>query len=243
MKFKPYKIKESLLAVLVVGLCACAVPAMHLDGSFRESADAFAVSGRQGLMLKQQISFGEFSTGIIDRDWDTTSSVELMGVRSQQQRSGFRFNVLQAGENIAQVNCGAGGDQTQVDASPILGDNARWIVDAEAFLDCSVLEWGATQNWQLQLYRSLEDQGLRGYYFPLGLESSEVYEVLATTELENGWRIGEAVGFLIFSQARQIAAVQMMGDGGVWLDRGLNAGDRQRLATLSAILLAYRPVE
>lgn len=236
--------KTRILSLLLAGalLVGCAAPMMRLDAEFARAADYLPASGRQGWLIRQQIGFGDFTTNIIDRDWDSTGSVEILGVSNQQRRSGYRFSLSRQQQSIASVDCRSGGDAAHIDIKGVLGGDAQWIFEAEDFLSCTILPWGQAQNWQLELYQQLGDHSLRGYFYRAGSVVAP-YEILGSVAHGSAWTPGEQVGFLIFDRGVQVAAVQSSGQGGVWLERSLNAADQGQLAALAAALLAYQPVE
>ncbi|MBD2859120.1 hypothetical protein IB286_08865 [Spongiibacter sp. KMU-158] len=238
--------KAKVLTVVLAGLLgACSMPMMQIDASFAQVAEYYLVTGRQGLMLKQQIRFADVETSKIDRDWNSTTTVEVLGVSSQKRRTGYRFSVLQNGENTARVDCSSGGDMSQVDVSSVFGKNTSMVLDAVDFLQCSLLKWGETKNWQLDLIQSYDGKEMRGVLRPAVYSNAPApYEILGVSEIEGfDWALGEQVGFEVFKQGRQLMAVQLMGNGAVWLAPDLNADERRFMTSLALAMLAYQKVE
>lgn|GEM_PF-3211623 len=233
--------KKSILLWMFAVLVGCTTPNLLLDGGFLATADYFPVTGRQGWLINQRLGFASFVTGKVGRDWDKTSTLEIGDFESVRQAGAYRFSFSDGVDNVAQLDCKSGEDSDHVNLRGVLGGDAKWIVDAESFLNCSLLEWGETVAWKLVM--SANDEHLRGYLFS-SKEAMPVYEVLGTDELEgSAWPVGKIVGYLVYRDGLQLAAIQVMNEGGVWIDSKLSPVERRRLASLAAALLLYSPSE
>ncbi|MBU1832816.1 MAG: hypothetical protein ACJA1I_002658 [Zhongshania marina] len=233
--------KVILLMSAVVLLAACTTANLLLDSRFLASADYFPVTGRQGWLLNQRLGFGTFVSGKVDRDWDTTDTLAIGSFESVRQAGAYRFSFSDGEDNVAQLDCKNGDDTDHVNLRGMLGGDARWIVDGDSFLNCSILEWGETFSWKLLM--SSKGELLRGYLYSEN-KALPVYEVLSSVELEGAaWAIGEIAGYLVYRDGVQVAAIQVVNEGGVWVGNRLPLIERRRLASLAAALLLYRPSE
>lgn len=60
-------------------MTACAPVKIGVSDSLKQANDEYKVAGRQGVLIKQKLSFGEFNTTVISRSW-TRGSGSKFGI-------------------------------------------------------------------------------------------------------------------------------------------------------------------
>jgi hypothetical protein len=70
--------KRLLSIIGVTLLFSCSVPKVMTESSFRQEAESYSVKGRNGLMIKQKLSFGEYQTGFVKRGWTSSYRVPFI---------------------------------------------------------------------------------------------------------------------------------------------------------------------
>src|SRR5690349_13711260 len=78
--------KWMLSAILVtIFLIGCTPMKLSVSEDLKASHDEYTVKGRQGILIKQKLSFGEFNTSRVKRSWTKGSSARYgIGTRNAQ---------------------------------------------------------------------------------------------------------------------------------------------------------------
>jgi len=182
------------------------------------------VSGRQGVLVNQRLSFGPYATGEVSRS--ATRGRELRDVL--QSHAGdysqrYSFSLARAGTKVADVDCTAEGSAAQT-----LG--VTWQMDRR--LQCSVTAPdGERRTLVLDASR---DEPLDG-----GMMGSEGFQVDGSNRVGGG-RVSGTAGYTLKHGGTPVAAVDVMNDGAVYL---AGAGDDVVAAVAAALLLYQDPLQ
>jgi hypothetical protein len=68
------RIAFALTSAIVASIISCSTPKLGLTGTDWNEKEMLEVQGRQGLLIKQRLSFGQYATQKVDRSWTKESS-------------------------------------------------------------------------------------------------------------------------------------------------------------------------
>ena len=218
--------KKSTIAVsLFIPLAAaCSTVAYPLPGELASVAP-MAVSGRQGVMVNQRLSFGPWATGEVDRSATRTAELrDQLDSHAADVTQRYTFSLDRAGAKVAEVECTAEGR-----AASTLG--VTW--ESRRALHCAVTPADGERH-TLQL-ESSRDRPLAGQVVgPAG------YRVAGSDRVGAGRVTGTAGYTLTRIGGPAVAAVDVMNDGAVYL---AGAADDVVAAVAAALLLYQDPLQ
>jgi len=110
-----------ILPVLISGMMIACTPArMAVDGSQWNSKEELPVKGRQGILIKQKLSFGNYHTVSVKRSWTKGNAVfagwawgrpgyedyaRIIGTEYSNRKQSIRFEMTDAMANESSVFC------------------------------------------------------------------------------------------------------------------------------------------
>ena len=213
--------KRSIVPFLFLPLAAaCGTVGYAVPGELSTVAP-MRVSGRQGALLHQRLSFGPYATSEVNRS--STRGTEVTDVlRSEgaEYAQRYRFSLARAETRVADVDCTAEGSG----ASTL---TVTWRL--KRVLTCTITAPdGALRTLHLE---SSRDQPLSGR-----VTGSEGFSVDGS-DRSSGGRVAVTAGFTIARDGgTPVAAVDVLNDGAVYM---AGAGD-DVVATVAAALLLYQ---
>ncbi|MBF0470819.1 MAG: hypothetical protein HQL48_05535 [Gammaproteobacteria bacterium] len=233
----------ALLLLFAVGT-GCHQAVMELDPQFSAKADQYAVSGRQGLMLKEKVSFGPYSSGEVDREWDSIGQWQLFGYHSATQDGGFRFQLEGGGGTPWRVECHNRATLREMSLDLLLGENWSWVVESNNRFSCGFTRSGESseRGWLMALAESGNGTPLGGMIGRSdGLRSWKIEGI----DRLQGAAIATAAanGFTITGDHGALAAVEIINEGRVWIAKTVQGEDRDLLAAAALAMLLYREPE
>ena len=205
-------------------LAGCRTARMPVPAALA-TAERYAVEGRQGLKVGEQLRFGPFEAREIDRTWVRGGDLEVVGLEFNRRLQRYAF-VLQGGaaERWA-VSC-----ETTLRRRIIDGEDIQTTLRDRSKLDCT-LEGGRAERWTLSL-SDRRDQPLAG---TLSSGATDL-AVRGTKKLAGGLPAESTTGYEIGMGDQPVAAVEVIGDGAVWLTQ-TDGVPRDVLAAVAAALL------
>jgi hypothetical protein len=213
--------KSSIVLFFSVSLsAACGTVAYPLPAELAAVAP-LRVSGRQGVLVHQRLSFGPYATGEVSRSSTRGTEVsDVLDSHGGDYRQRYSFALSRDGAKVADVECTAEGSGAQT-------LSVTWRL--KRVLNCKVTAPdGSLRTIQLE---SSRDEPLAGR-----VTGSEGFEVAGSSRVGGG-RVSGTAGYTITRGDRvPVAAVEVINDGAVYLPA---AGD-DVLATLAAALLLYQ---
>lgn len=184
-----------------------------------------AVSGRQGVLVNQRLSFGAYATDPVRRSW-TRGTEESGEFRTDhgEYRQRYQFALNRGGAKVADVNCLAEGEGAQT-------LNVQWM--AKRTLECEVtMASGALRTIMLE---SSRDRPLSGR-----VTGDPAYAVTGSDRVTGG-RVGGTAGYTIArDNGGAVAAVDVSNAGAVYLQ---GAQDDAVAAVAAALLLYQDPLQ
>ncbi|HET7230001.1 MAG TPA: hypothetical protein VFJ16_08375 [Longimicrobium sp.] len=210
-----------LVAALALPLAsACGTVGYAVPGELSAVA-AVPVSGRQGVLVNQRLSFGAYSTDPVRRSF--TRGTEESGEFATdhgEYRQRYQFALNRGGAKVADVSCNAQGAGAQT-------LNVQWL--AKRTLECDVnLASGAMRTITLE---SSRDRPLSGR-----VTGDPAFAVTGSDRMARG-RIDGTAGYTIaHDNGSPAAAVDVSNAGAVYLQ----GGEDDALAAVAAALLLYQ---
>jgi hypothetical protein len=184
-----------------------------------------AVSGRQGVLVNQRLSFGAYATDQVRRSW-TRGTEESGEFRTDhgEYRQRYQFALNRGGAKVADVNCLAQGEGAQT-------LNVQWM--AKRTLECEMtMAGGALRTIMLE---SSRDRPLSGR-----VTGDPAYAVTGSDRVTGG-RVGATAGYTIArDNGAAVAAVDVSNAGAVYLQ---GAEDDAVAAVAAALLLYQDPLQ
>lgn len=213
--------KRSIVLSLVLPLgAACGTVRYPLPAELATVAP-LRVSGRQGVLVNQRLSFGPYATGEVNRSSTRGTEVtDVLASHGGDYRQRYSFSLARDGTKVADVACLAEGSGAET-------LTVTWRL--KRVLQCNVT---APDGGLRTLYlESSRDQPLAGR-----VTGSEGFEVAGSNRVGGG-RVSGTAGYTITRGDRTpVAAVEVMNDGAVYMA----AGGGDVLAAVAAALLLYQ---
>lgn len=212
------------LALLAMG---CRTAQMPVPDSLA-SAERMPVQGRQGWKIKEHLRFGAFEAHTIDRSWVRGSDLQVLIFEGNRRKQQYTFLLRERTADRWRVSCNA-----------YLRKRTLHIGIGEADLlnrsemGCRLHALGDPEAaWALRLdergERPLEGHLSRG---------NDQWAVRGTRKLAGGLPAESTTGYQIGEADHPMGAVEVIGNGAVWLDASVTPDQRGVLAATAAALL------
>lgn len=179
-------------------------------------------------MADESFQLGAFAVTEVDRDWTSTSDVEMFGFTQGRTTGGFSFHTSGEGASHVGVCTTEVNDNSQDLGGGVTFSNERQSVgcfcragDEVAFL---AVRAATTSKYQGEVTIGPTRYKITGVY-----------------ERESGPDSGDPTGYRVDSDTGPIGAADVIKPGRVWISRTLPADQRSPLVCLFAGLLLYQP--
>lgn len=234
---------------------------MGLSPDLNSDAAVYAVSGRNGVMIKQRLSFGPYTTPFVKRSWINTRN-DVYGASTGTPGGPDYRNIISAehmrkkqtvsfalsdGAEQATAYCvtrfNADGLQIGLYKNSVLNTGVQvwnWLQTENLFY-VQVYTNADEKPWELVLDNRAAQGASKKYTGVFAKSENEYYTIRPSTQIEQGGQVRQmpfgSVGFEILdSQGRPVAAVSRMEKGTVYLGN-LSQKEKLLLATLCTALL------
>lgn len=199
---------------------ACSTVGYVVPGELAAVAPV-AVSGRQGVLVNQRLSFGGYQTDEVRRSWTRgTEEHDVLASSLGEYRQRYQFALHRGGAKVADVACTAQGSGAQT-------LDVTWL--SKRTLDCEVTMDGG----ELRMVRldSSRDRPLSGR-----VTGDPALDVTGSDRVKGG-RIDGTAGYTIArANGSPVAAVDVANAGAVYMP----AGQDDAVAAIAAALLLYQ---
>ncbi|MET0394688.1 MAG: hypothetical protein ABW019_16200 [Chitinophagaceae bacterium] len=256
----------ALSAALLIS--SCATPKISVSDDLKDNHDEYTVKGRQGILVNQKLSFGEYRTQRVKRSWTKGSSTysgfgfgypgteDYTNIISNEyiRRKQTVFFSLEDAKQKSEVYC-----TSRFNAKEFtLGKNENSLLNI--VLDIFG-KGGSSDNkfyvqiytgenetpWQMMIDNQAAQAQAKSYTGILARGKDRFYTIVPVTRLEMKGRSGNilagSVGFEFRDQANKtVAAVSMLDKGMVFLGK-TDAEERFLLANACAALLLQQNIE
>jgi len=228
--------KWIFLLVAMLALTACTVPFMQIDPALSRSAEAMPVSGRQGWLINQQLSFGEFQSGPVKRSWTTGYNIPFV-VRFSGAKEKLGFTVRDASGTTAELFCL--GKLREIDL-PVLNKAFEVNLKTTDVFTCAIAPVNSLGDDSFEFYSENLNQNPRFDEITGQLQGPGLDIALRPVgKLEGGqtsWNT-TALGFELQQDGNTIAAVETLNNGRVWISPELPASQQLIVAGVASALL------
>jgi len=252
----------SALTTTVI-LVGCATAKMAVNDDLKPAYDEYSVKGRQGILVKQKMSFGEYSTNTVHRSWTKGSSsrsgigytdpfrqewINIISVKYTDKNQTIRYE-MNSGALQSEVYCVSRFNAEDLE----IGRNPNSILNIGMDLAGSGIKISSmyyaqiftspTENrpWELVLDNHAAQAERNTYIGRLAKSRDEYYDIVPVSKLEIKGKTGNtfagSIGFEFRNKyGKTVAAVSLMDKGMVYLGK-TTAEERFLLANACTALL------
>lgn len=258
--------KYFFILSILLGVIACSPAKIAVDDVGWDQKEELAVKGRNGFLIKQKLSFGEFKTTTVKRSWTKGSSwgfgigvndwVEQVGIEFSRRKQTVRFHLTDATGNESQVTALAKARWTDLtigrnpnSALNIIGDLLQ-IGDAGS--STYAVRIATSQNaepWEMIIDNNAAQRNAKTYKGVLAKGKSEYYIITPVYKLMNkqgkavALPFGGSVGFEFQKpDGGTVAAVSLIDNGVVYFNK-LSTDEKFLLANAAAALLLQQQLD
>ncbi len=225
--------KGWLLFSMSLVMLSCTTPEMLVDKSLQEESMVYEVSGRNGWLVNQTLSFGEYFTGKVNRSWTKGYDYPFI-VRFTGAKEKLSYSIQDGQANAAEVFCLAKlreqdlrlfHEYFDVNLNTKDAFSGSVIVNKTEAYDFFLANLNQN-NW-------FKDAG--GYIQGV----NERVEIRAVERLSNNQKSTgtQALGFEFVLKGKVIGAVETLNRGRIWMRQDLEASQKLVLAGVASALL------
>jgi hypothetical protein len=208
-------------------LAGCRTAQMPVPDALAAS-ERLPVVGRQGWKIKEHLQFGSYEAHTIDRSWVRGSDLQVIIYEGNRRKQQYTFYLREGTADRWRVSC-----QAYLRKRSLQGGGTEIDLMNRSEVGCRLHELGSADgSWELKLdergERPLEGQLTRG---------DEQWEVRGTRKLAGGLPAESTTGYEIGGAERPLGAVEVIGNGAVWLHEEAAPDQRAVIAAAAAALL------
>lgn len=253
---------------IAAAFASCQPFKLAVSNDLKSAHDEYEVKGKDGIMIKQKLSFGEYKTVKVKRSWTKGNSgltgfgfgtpyqenwVNIISTEYINKKQTVNFN-LTDGQFNSDVYCVSkfNSKDLQVGAR----ENSLLNIGLDIFGNgyssnstyyVQLFTKGDERPWQLMLDNEEAQFHSREYTGYLAKSKDEYYTIHPATKIEKNGKVGNtlagAVGFEIRDpKGFTVAAVSMMNKGMVFMGKR-SAEERFLLANVCAALLLQQHID
>lgn len=253
-----------ILSFLLV-LASCTPMKMAVSDDLKAGHDEYAVKGRQGNLLKQKLSFGEYQTTKVKRSWTRGSFGRTgIGTGGTAQQEWVNLISLEYVNRKQTVNFGLTDGTNQSDVYCVSRFNAKDLVvgkNPNSIINIA-LDLGSPSSstyyvqaftnaeetpWQLMLDNVASQAKAKSYVGIFARSKTDYYTIHPVTKLEHNGKAGNilagSVGYEVRDpQGRAVAAVSLIDNGMVFLGK-VSPQERFLMANLCSAILLQQQID
>lgn len=216
----------------VLAASGCTVPYMQVDPQLSAQTQAMPVYGRQGWLIKQQLKFGEFTSGPVKRSWTTGYNIPFI-VRFSGAKEKLGFSMQGPGGETAELFCL--GKLREIDL-PVLNKAFEVNLKTTDVFTCGLaLADQSFEFYSENLNQNPRFSAITGQLKGPGMEFS-IRPVGKLQDGQTSWST-TALGYELMQDDQVIAAVEILNDGRVWISPDLTDSQQLVVAGAAAALL------
>lgn len=250
--------------ILVVIFTSCGSAKIALDNNEWGKTEEFAVKGRQGIMINQKLSFGNYRTVSVKRSWTKGSSYfagwatgrpgyddyeRVIGTEYSQRKQTIRFEMTDDKGNESSVFCLSRAKEKDF----MIGDNPNSLLNI--LLDISgkgdmsentfwtkIFINNQSRSWEMLLDNEASQRNSKSYIGVVAQSRDNyytihpVYKIAGKNEKVYTMPVG-SVGFeLRNKEGKPVAAVSAIDKGAVYLN-STDPGEKFLLSNICAAIL------
>lgn len=256
------------LILIAIFFASCSTAKMSVSEELKASHDEYKVKGRQGILIKQKLSFGEFSTSQVKRSWTKGSSlkfgivsggtspedwVNLISMEYIKRKQTVRFE-LTDGKLGSAVYCVSRFNARDLEIGKTnsilnIGMDVLGIGgSSESTYYVQIFDKQDSRPWEMVIDNQAAQAKAKTYIGYLAKGRDEYYSIVPVRRMENskgksGNILAGSIGFEFRDKNdRPVAAVSMIDKGMVFLGKTTRE-ERFLMANASAALLLQQEIE
>lgn len=255
------------LSLIATSLFACSPAKIAVDNTGWDNKEEFAVKGRQGFLINQKLSFGDFKTTTVKRSWTKGSSwafgiplandwVESLNIEFVKRKQTVRFNLTDDKGNESEVTAFSkvrwrdltiGNNPNSI--VNIIGDVMKIVDEGTNTYAVRIFPSKDEHPWEMLIDNNALQRNAKTYTGLLAKNKSDYYVVAPVYKLMNKHGkavsppIGGSVGFEFKDkQGNTVAAVSLIDNGVVYFNK-VTPEERFLLANAAAALLLQQQLD
>lgn len=248
---------------------SCSTPKIAVSDDLKSGHDEYAVKGRQGLLINQKLSFGNYKTQRVKRSWTKGSSTysgfgfghpgtedytNIISNEYIRRRQTVFFSLEDLEQKKSEVYCTSRFNAREFTIGKSENSLLNIVLDifgrGGSSDDKFYVQIYTTENqkpWQMMIDNQAAQTSARTYTGILAIDKEHFYTVVPVTKLEMKGKSGNilagSVGFEFRDPANKtVAAVSLLDNGMVFLGK-TSAEERFVLANACAALLLQQHIE
>lgn len=258
-----------LMMMVIFSVLGCKPVKIAVSDELKQNSDEYAVKGRQGLLIKQKLAFGEFRTNVVKRSWTKGSSMHtgfgfgypgrydqtnIFSIDYSNKRQTIFFSLQDGNQNASEVYC-----TSRFNARDFsLGNNPNSILNI--VLDVLGKGGSSEDNYYVQIYTApnekpwqmmIDNQAAQAqpkkYTGVLAKDAHHFYTIKPVTKLDVGGKTGNMLGgssgFEFLNEKGIPAGAVSLIDNGIVVIGKVSAEERFLLANACAALLLQEHIE
>jgi hypothetical protein len=256
----------SLISIAFI-IVACSPVKIAVDDTNWLQKEELPVKGRQGFLIKQKLSFGEFKTSTVKRSWTKGSSwafgiplgndwVESLNIEWVRRKQTVRFNLMDEKGNESEVTAFSkvkwrdltiGNDPNSI--VNIIGDIMKIGDEGTNTYAVRIFPSKNEHPWEMLIDNNASQANAKTYTGLLAKNKSEYYVVAPVYKLMNkqgkaiSLPLGGSVGFEFRDKnGNTVAAVSLIDNGVVYFNK-VTPQEKFLLANAAAALLLQQELD
>ncbi|WKN33862.1 hypothetical protein PZB74_11055 [Porifericola rhodea] len=234
----------------LIMLSACTTPQMLLQEPLA-GQEAMLVKGRQGWLLNQRLSFGEYKTEKIDRGWTFSYGIDLFLTELQGAQQKFSFSIENADGRrytVASAHKLRGMvipvDRFTPKIRTVVEDLLTFSIQTKDMMAATLYSHQEGKVWRMLMMHP-DDFRKQGQYVGLLTHEAEApISIVPVRKLSGQKSWGrDIVGFELVQNEQVLAAVELLNQGKVWIAAFLPQEKKSLVAAACASLLLQQEVE
>lgn len=228
----------------------------------------YKVKGRQGILINQKLSFGEYTTSKVKRSWTKGGNTrvpvsvspvvdflypEILTVENSNRYQTFGFQMKDGLQNNTDVYAATdfASEQLMIGNNPnsivnIIKDITGKAIDQSYMFYAQVFVNQDNKPWELVLDNTASQRDAKHYVGYFGYNKDRYYTLRPITKLQTSKGpksvLMGSIGYEIFSSDNQTVAVVSLMDNGLVYMKSTNTEERFLLANLCATLLLQQDI-
>jgi hypothetical protein len=260
--------KSILYTFLILFFASCGTAKLAVSDDLKSSHDEYTVKGKDGILIRQKLSFGEFKTTKVKRSWTKGHSgrsgfgfgnpyqddyVNIISTEYINKKQTVNFN-LTDGALQSDVYCVSKFNSKDLQVGR--RENSLFNIALDIFGDgyssnstyyVQIFTNKEDKPWQLLLDNEAAQVHSKKYIGYLTSEEGEHYTIHPATKMEINGKVGNtlagAVGFEIRNaKEKTVAAVSLLDKGMVFMGK-MSSEERFLLANVCAALLLQQHID
>lgn len=221
-------------------LSACQTPDMALSDAKLAQTPGWKVSGRQGFLFRQKLSYGSFVTSRVNRGWTRSYQVPFF-IHFQGARQRLSFTQFSPDSSFAEVMAV---NKFQSKELPLLRDFFRITLDYEnSFAGVVVLNGDSNQTWEFLMHGVAGNLFREVGGFARHGQDSIFINPVTRYNRSNSWSGPGVLGYEFIQNGQVLGAVELINRGKVWVQPHLEMQQQLLVSSLSSALLLYQNLE